>query len=129
MNILTQASSQQRGGSCVVALHCSLGSGRQWTKLAAALGPDTKLIAPDLAGYGNNPRAFDLPTTLSAEVESLSEHLRDATGPIHLVDGRAAFKLHAARSRRPGRGYSPALLLPIEPPLQCEARPIFRCCR
>ena len=100
MNILTQASSQQRGGSCVVALHCSLGSGRQWTKLAAALGPDTKLIAPDLAGYGNNPRAFDLPTTLSAEVESLSEHLRDATGPIHLVGhsygGAIAFKIATA---------------------------------
>jgi pimeloyl-ACP methyl ester carboxylesterase len=120
MNILTQVPSQQRGGSCVVALHCSLGSGRQWAKLAAALGPDTKFIAPDLVGYGNNARAFDLPTTLSAEVESLSEHLRDATGPIHLVGhsygGAIAFKI-ATASPFASRIRSLTLIEPVLPTL------------
>ena len=42
---------------CVIALHCSLGSGRQWSKLAAALGPDMQVIAPvwDHVGTGERP--------------------------------------------------------------------------
>ena len=38
MNISTQAYSRKNAGASVVALHCSLGSGRQWTKLGAELG-------------------------------------------------------------------------------------------
>src|SRR5258708_13436570 len=86
--------------ACVVALHCSLGSGRQWTKLAAALGPGTPLIAPDLAGYGGNPGSFDLPTSLAQEVEDLSGALSQARGAIHLVrhssGGSIPFKIPTA---------------------------------
>ena len=82
MNDAIETSLPER--ACVVALHCSLGSGRQWTKLATALLPDRQLIAPDLAGYGSNPVSFDLPTTLAQEVESLSEALAESKGPIHL---------------------------------------------
>ena len=39
--------------SRVIALHCSLGSGRQWTRLTEALGPSYRVIAPDIAGYGD----------------------------------------------------------------------------
>ena len=48
----------------VIALHCSLGSGRQWTRLAEALGDGFEVIAPDLAGYGKNIARPMLPTTL-----------------------------------------------------------------
>ena len=46
----------------VIALHCSLGSGRQWTRLAEALGRGFEVIAPDLSGYGKNIARTMLPT-------------------------------------------------------------------
>ena len=53
--------------SCVVALHCSLGSGRQWTRLTEALGGGYRVMAPDLSGYGRGvPRPY-LPVTLADE--------------------------------------------------------------
>ena len=101
MNISTQAFSRKYAGSSVVAVHCSLGSGRQWTKLATELnvklGPTIKLLAPDLTGYGHNACLLDLPMTLAQEVSALREHLREANGPIHLVGhsygGAIAFKI------------------------------------
>ena len=97
MNVSTQASSRKSAGACVVALHCSLGSGRQWAKLGAGLAPHLKLIAPDLIGYGHNSCLLDLPMTLAQEVSALREHLREANGPIHLVGhsygGAIAFKI------------------------------------
>ena len=101
MNISTQAFSRKYAGSSVVAVHCSLGSGRQWAKLGAELntelGPRVKLIAPDLIGYGSNTCLLDLPMTLAQEVSALREHLREANGPIHLVGhsygGAIAFKI------------------------------------
>jgi pimeloyl-ACP methyl ester carboxylesterase len=97
MNISTQAFSRKNAGSSVVAVHCSLGSGRQWAKLGAELGAGIKLIAPDLIGYGSNTCLLDLPMTLAQEVSALREHLREANGPIHLVGhsygGAIAFKI------------------------------------
>jgi len=124
MNISTHASSSKSAGACVVALHCSLGSGRQWATLAAELGASAKLIAPDLAGYGNNPGSFDLPTTLAQEVESLSEHLSEARGPIHLVGhsygGAIAFKI-ATASVFASRIRSLTLIEPVLPTLLTES--------
>ena len=60
MTISTQASSRKSAGASVVALHCSLGSGRQRAKLAAEFGAGVKLIAPDLIGYGNRACAEEL---------------------------------------------------------------------
>jgi pimeloyl-ACP methyl ester carboxylesterase len=109
--------------ACVVALHCSLGSGRQWSKLATALGPGTQFIAPDLAGYGSNPGSFDLPTTLAQEVESLSAALTEARGPIHLVGhsygGAIAFKI-ATASAFASRIRSLTLIEPVLPTLLDE---------
>ena len=108
----------------VVALHCSLGSGRQWTKLAAALGPGTPLIAPDLAGYGNNPGSFDLPMSLAQEVEDLSGALAEARGAIHLVGhsygGAIAFKI-ATASAFSSRIRSLTLIEPVLPTLLKES--------
>src|SRR5258707_4951802 len=118
MNTLIEAPSLER--ACVVALHCSLGSGRQWTKLAAALGPNTALIAPDLAGYGSNPGSFDLPMSLAQEVNSLSAALAEAKGPIHLVGhsygGAIAFKI-ATASAFSSRIRSLTLIEPVLPTL------------
>src|SRR5882672_11093065 len=83
--------------STVIALHCSLGSGRQWAHLAETLGQSRRILAPDIAGYGNDPGPFEMPTTLAEEVEALTYGIAEATGPIHLVGhsygGAIAFKI------------------------------------
>jgi pimeloyl-ACP methyl ester carboxylesterase len=110
----------ERTGSCVVALHCSLGSGRQWTRLAAELGSNHRIMAPDLSGYGNNPGPFDLPTTLAQEVALLADRLDEANGPIHLVGhsygGALAFKI-ATCSPFASRVRSLTLIEPVLPTL------------
>jgi pimeloyl-ACP methyl ester carboxylesterase len=107
----------------VVALHCSLGSGRQWSKLADELGRGQQFIAPDISGYGTNACALDLPLTLAEEVRCVSDHLNDATGPIHLVGhsygGAIAFKI-ATDSPFAHRVRSLTLIEPVLPTLLCD---------
>jgi pimeloyl-ACP methyl ester carboxylesterase len=130
MNISTQAYSRKSAGACVVALHCSLGSGRQWaklnTELNTELGPGAKLIAPDLIGYGRNTCLLDLPTTLAQEVQALREALDQATGPIHLVGhsygGAIAFKI-ATDPAYEHRIRSLSLIEPVLPTLLLESVP------
>lgn len=104
----------------VIALHCSLGSGRQWNKLGQQIGPDYQLIAPDISGYGDNRISFDLPTTLAEEVAFLESHIDRAVGPIHLVGhsygGAIAFKI-ATASRVARRVRSLTLIEPVLPTL------------
>ena len=105
---------------CVIALHCSLGSGRQWNKLGMELGPDYQMLAPDISGYGDNRISFDLPTTLAEEVAFLDSRIDQAIGPIHLVGhsygGAIAFRL-ATASRFAGRVQSLTLIEPVLPTL------------
>ncbi len=105
---------------CVIALHCSLGSGRQWNKLSQMLGPDYQVIAPDISGYGDNRISFDLPTTLAEEVAFLDSRIDQAIGPIHLVGhsygGAVAFKI-ATASRFARRIQSLTLIEPVLPTL------------
>jgi pimeloyl-ACP methyl ester carboxylesterase len=112
-----------RPQACVIALHCSLGSGRQWKRLAAELGASYQIITPDLSGYGDNPGAFEWPTTLAQEVDDLSGRLAAARGPIHLVGhsygGAVAFKIGTA-SRFAGRIRSLTLIEPVLPTLLCD---------
>ena len=107
----------------VVALHCSLGSGRQWTKLADELGRGHQFMAPDISGYGTNTCALDLPLTLAEEVNCVSGYLNDATGPIHLVGhsygGAIAFKI-ATNSPFAHRVRSLTLIEPVLPTLLLE---------
>jgi pimeloyl-ACP methyl ester carboxylesterase len=114
---------------CVIALHCSLGSGRQWTRLAAQLGGNYRVIAPDLSGYGSNADTFDWPTTLAREVELLSDRLHEAAGPIHLVGhsygGAVAFKI-ATDSPFADRVRSLTLLEPVLPTLLLDNAADFR---
>jgi pimeloyl-ACP methyl ester carboxylesterase len=108
--------------SCVIALHCSLGSGRQWTKLTEALGSGYRVIAPDIAGYGEIVGDVDLPLTLADEVAFLLDRI-DATGPIHLVGhsygGAIAFKM-ATASPLANRVRSLTLIEPVLPTLLKE---------
>ena len=119
-NLFDVSRSQPRTRSSVVALHCSLGSGRQWTRLAAELGSHYQFIAPDLSGYGNHVCAVDLPMTLAQEVEFLSDRIGEAAGPIHLVGhsygGAVAFKI-ATDSHFAKRVRSLTLIEPVLPTL------------
>lgn len=103
----------------VVALHCSLGSGRQWTKLAAALGGD-RFMAPDISGYGVAACGRDWPRTLDGEIARLEPWLAKATGPIHLIGhsygGAIAFRL-ATTSPYASRVRSLTLIEPVLPTL------------
>src|SRR6202000_2369873 len=83
MTILDISSARDQK-SCVLALHCSLGCGRQWAKLTETLGPTCRVIAPDIAGYGENSDV-DLPLTLADEVPLLMGRIDAGTGPIPLV--------------------------------------------
>ena len=110
--------------STVIALHCSLGSGRQWAHLAETLGQSHRILAPDIAGYGNDPGPFEMPTTLAEEVEALTYGLAEATGPIHLVGhsygGAIAFKI-ATDSPLAHRVRSLTLIEPVLPTLLLES--------
>src|SRR5215813_6297409 len=114
-------SAQPKG--CVIALHCSLGSGRQWTKLAAELDPTHRIVAPDISGYGSNPPSMDLPSTLAAEVGHLGAAMDDIDGPFHLVGhsygGAVAFRI-ATNSRFAERVRSLTLIEPVLPTLLRE---------
>ncbi|WP_375785853.1 alpha/beta fold hydrolase [Bradyrhizobium sp. Pha-3] len=103
----------------VVALHCSLGSGRQWTKLAGALS-GRPFMAPDISGYGVAACGRDWPRTLDGEIARLEPWLANATGPLHLVGhsygGAIAFRL-ATTSPYAQRIRSLTLIEPVLPTL------------
>ena len=113
---------KEREKACVVALHCSLGSGRQWKTLADELGRNHRFFAPDFSGYGANACVLDLPLTLAEEVRCLGGTLNDAEGPIHLVGhsygGAIAFKI-ATASPFAHRVRSLTLIEPVLPTLLC----------
>lgn len=123
MTSVIHASFAKRAETTVVALHCSLGSGRQWNKLADEIGNNRRFMAPDIAGYGANTCALELPLTLAEEIKCLSGALHDATGPIHLVGhsygGAIAFKI-ATDSAFADRVRSLTLIEPVLPTLLRE---------
>ena len=78
MKNYTQDTSEPIITSSVIALHCSLGSGYQWARLAEQLANKHQVITPDISGYGNNAGPFEPPTTLAKEVDLMSDRLGEA---------------------------------------------------
>jgi pimeloyl-ACP methyl ester carboxylesterase len=114
-----QAAAESGFTSSVVALHCSLSSGHQWSRLAEELAGRHQVITPDISGYGNNDVGrFLLPTTMAEEVELLSDRVGEALGPIHLVGhsygGALALKI-ATDSPLASRVCSLTLIEPVLP--------------
>jgi pimeloyl-ACP methyl ester carboxylesterase len=120
----TRAATEPSITSSVIALHCSLSSGRQWAKLTEELASKHQVITPDISGYGNNVGTFLLPTTLAGEVDLLSDRLGEAVGPIHLVGhsygGALAFKI-ATDSPLASRVRSLTLIEPVLPTILMES--------
>jgi pimeloyl-ACP methyl ester carboxylesterase len=120
---ISETSLAREQKSCVIALHCSLGSGRQWTRLKEALGAGYRVIAPDIAGYGDSRCGVDLPLTLAGEVAFLLDRIDATAGPVHLVGhsygGAIAFKM-ATASPLASRVRSLTLIEPVLPTLLKE---------
>jgi pimeloyl-ACP methyl ester carboxylesterase len=72
--------------STVIALHCAGANGSEWRQLDTDLGPQFKLVAPNLIGNTGAERwsgkhAF----TLSDEAASVVSEIDAADEPVHLV--------------------------------------------
>lgn len=89
----------------VIALHCSGSSGRQWNKLALALGDRCRLIAPDLIGGSAVARLRSGHRFQMADEAAPVVEIIDAQdGPVHLVGhsygGAVALRVAHARPAR-----------------------------
>ena len=69
----------------VIALHCSGSTGRQWSKLALALGDRFTLIAPDLIGSGATPHWNGARFCLADEAARINAIIDGCKGDVHLV--------------------------------------------
>ena len=70
------------GASPVLALHCGLGVSAMWKGVAAHLGPDVRITAPDLPGHGRSapfPEGKDVHDAAFAAISPLLDQ------PMHLV--------------------------------------------
>ena len=123
LQISRAARGKEREKTCVVALHCSLGSGRQWKALADELGRSHRFFAPDISGYGTNSCALDYRLTLAEEVRALSGTLNDADGPIHLVGHSygGALPSRSQLVRLRASPSQPDVIEPVLPTLLCES--------
>jgi pimeloyl-ACP methyl ester carboxylesterase len=73
-------------GEPLVLLHCTAGSGRQWSAMAQALRSDFRVIAPDLCGYGGTAHWPGNGTFNLAIEADLVAALLDMLGqPAHIV--------------------------------------------
>jgi hypothetical protein len=70
-----------RARTSVIALHCSLGSGRQWKRLAAELGASHQIITPDLSGYGDDPIVIARPQRARSRIHQRPARRRDGPDP------------------------------------------------
>lgn len=88
----------------VLALHCSGADGRQWRKLALALGPDVAVKTPDFYGCDSTGPWHGSDTfTLADEAKAVVGMIDDLGGPVHLVGhsygGGVALRVAVERPR------------------------------
>ncbi|MGW5851505.1 alpha/beta fold hydrolase [Streptomyces sp. NPDC055254] len=88
-------------GRPLLALHGGLSEGAHFAGLAAALGADWRVVAPDQRGHGDSDLAPDYRRSgYVADAEALLEHL-DPGGPVAVLGfslgGLNAYHLAAAR--------------------------------
>ena len=100
----------------VLCLHASASCHRQWQTLADELGPDVRLLAPDLIGYGNAASARGQRISLDAEVDNIIEQVGVPAEPVHVVGhsygGGVALKF---AERYPDKVASLTLYEPAQP--------------
>jgi pimeloyl-ACP methyl ester carboxylesterase len=85
-------------GRPLLALHGHLDQGMMWSGLAAELGPDWRVIAPDQRGHGESDRAANYSREgYVADLAASLEHLN--VGPVvvlgHSLGGLNAYQLAA----------------------------------
>lgn len=102
-------------GETVLLLHATASAGDQWRSLAEALGPDRRMLAPDLYGYGeSDPWPGFGPFSLAAELRLIDAILPPQSGGFHLVGhsygGAVALRLAL---RQPQRLLSLVLIEPV----------------
>jgi pimeloyl-ACP methyl ester carboxylesterase len=93
---------RRRATTHVVALHCSGSSGRQWRPLAALLGRDYAVTAPDLSGCGpGEPWLPERTFAVKDEAGPVIDIVDRLDGPVHLVGHSygAAVALRVALAR------------------------------
>lgn len=98
----------------VIALHCSGASGAQWRRLAATLGSDYRVHAPDFFGSGDaGPWQGERAFTLAEEAAPIIDLLDGIDRPVFLVGHSygGGVALHVAAAR-PGRIVGLALYEP-----------------
>jgi pimeloyl-ACP methyl ester carboxylesterase len=72
----------------LLLLHSSGASHRQWRQLIAQIGDSRRVLAPDLFGYGDPPRAHPAAAPraiLQDEMDLLGALLLQVDGPVHVV--------------------------------------------
>lgn len=73
-------------GEPIVLLHCTAGSGRQWTDMAEALCPNFQVVAPDLCGYGDTTHWPGNGTfNLAVEADLVAALLDRFKKPAHVI--------------------------------------------
>ena len=73
-------------GTPVVALHCSLGAGVQWSALGEQIGPEFRLFAPDFHGCGGSDAWPGRRPLRLADEAAVVAALADRAGePMHLI--------------------------------------------
>src|SRR4051812_48864857 len=90
-------------GRPLLALHGHFGEGRTSSRLAAALTPSWRIIAPDQRGHGESDRTESYSRTGYVEdALALLDHMRFDTIPVlgHSLGGVNAYQLAAARPDR-----------------------------
>ncbi|MGF1426107.1 alpha/beta fold hydrolase [Kitasatospora sp. LaBMicrA B282] len=90
-------------GRPLVALHGHLSEGATFAALAAALGPEWRVIAPDQRGQGESDRAADYSRQgYLADLEALLDHL--GLGPVVLLGhSLGAINAYQFAARHPER--------------------------